>query len=87
MSAEHHVENDTFLIINIDALINKFKISQHLLLIIIAVKSTKKRIEVDYSVPVVLVKELFLNFISNINLDFLLIISLMGTSYSRYCYT
>jgi hypothetical protein len=39
------------------------------------VKSTKKRIEVDYSVPVALAKELFLNFISNINLDFLLIIS------------
>jgi hypothetical protein len=53
-----------FLIIKIDALINKFRISQHLLLIIIALKSTK-RIEVDYSVPVVLVKELFLNFISN----------------------
>jgi hypothetical protein len=84
MSAEHHVEKRYFLIIKIDALINKFRISQHLLLIIL--KSTKKRIEVDYSVSVVLAKSYF-NFISNINLDFLLIISLMGTSYSPYCYT
>jgi hypothetical protein len=42
MSAEHHVEKETFLIIKIDALINKFRISQHLLLIIIACEVDKK---------------------------------------------
>jgi hypothetical protein len=66
--------------------INKFRISQHLLLIIIAFEVDKKRIEVDYSVPVVLVKELFFNFISNRNVDFVLIISLMGTLFSLLLY-